>query len=328
MAVFGPKWPTANSISAWPRNATQLGEKLTIRVLDPENSVRELEELGLRKSVYDQIREVIRKPHGLVLVAGPAGSGKSTTLHAALNDLDTEQQNVIAIEDPVEYRMESITQIEIRTSRRPNFCGSPRNVLRQDPDVLMVGEIRDGETAQVVCQAAHTGHFVFSTLHANDSIAALLRMLELGAEPSLLADTLSLVLAQRLVRRLCPKCREEFQPKPEELVQAGLPAEGVNVLYRAGTGAKTKKCPACRGTGYYGQVGVFEVLAMTEELRDSLGKPDAHSATPGRPQSRLIDPPRRGPAFGRAGNHLARRTHPRGGLDVYGAWLFSCSTSF
>lgn len=243
---------------------TQLGEKMTIRVLDPEHSVRDLDELGFRQGLFDQFCGVLRKPHGLVLVAGPPNSGKSTTLHAGLNELDTEQRNVITIEDPVEYRTESVTQIEIRTSAGQTFVETLRNVLRQDPDVVMIGEIRDGETAEAACQAAHTGHLVFSTVHANDSIAAVLRMLELGTDPPLLAETLSLVLAQRLVRRLCPECKEEYTPKAEELEIAGLPAEGVSKLFRPGT---NPKCRICQGAGYYGQVGVFEVLPLNEEIR-------------------------------------------------------------
>lgn len=244
--------------------STQLGEKLSIRVLDPENSVRELDELGLRKAVYDQIREVIRKPHGLVLVVGPAGSGKSTTLHAALNDLDTQSKNVITIEDPVEYREPSMTQIEIRTSEGQTFFETLRNVLRQDPDLVMIGEIRDGETAQSACQAALAGHVVLTTLHANDTIAAVLRMLELGTEPSLLAGSLELVLSQRLVRRLCGECKKEYQPTKDDLAKMGLSPEDVSALCREG---KNPKCPKCRGLGYYGQVGVFEMLAMSDELR-------------------------------------------------------------
>ena len=255
--------------------STQLGEKLSIRVLDPENSVRELEELGLRKGVYDQIREVIRKPHGLILSVGPAGSGKSTTLHAALLDMDTEQRNVITIEDPVEYRVDSITQIEIKTSQGQTFAETLRNVLRQDPDVLLIGEIRDSETAQTACQAVMAGHIVLSTLHAGDSIAALLRMLELGVEPPVLASSLELVLAQRLVRRLCPECKEEFQPAAEDLAQLGLPEEEVKVLCRQGI---RPKCPTCRGLGYFGQVGVFEVLSMTDELRTILLENPTHTA--------------------------------------------------
>ncbi len=246
---------------------TQLGEKLTLRILDPENAVRDLEELGFRKSLYEEIRQVIAKPHGLILVAGPAGAGKSTTLHAAINDLDLEQRNVITIEDPVEYQTEGITQIGIRTSEGQTFGETLRNVLRQDPDVVMIGEIRDGETANVVCEAAHTGHLVFSTVHAVDSIAAVLRLLELGAEPSMFSDALSLMLAQRLVRRLCSECKEEYEPTQKELLNAGLPSEDISVLYCEGTNAD---CRLCKGTGYYGQVGVFESLPLTEEIRNHL----------------------------------------------------------
>ncbi|MCA9071221.1 MAG: Flp pilus assembly complex ATPase component TadA, partial [Planctomycetaceae bacterium] len=159
---------------------------------------------------------------------------------------------------------ETVTQIEIQTSQGQTFVETLRSVLRQDPDVVLIGEIRDGETAEAACQAAHTGHLVFSTLHANDSIAAVLRMLELGTDPSLLGETLSLVLAQRLVRRLCPECKEEYQPKPKELENSGLPAEEGTVLFREGT---NDKCQICQGTGYFGQVGVFEVLPLDDAIR-------------------------------------------------------------
>jgi type II secretory ATPase GspE/PulE/Tfp pilus assembly ATPase PilB-like protein len=244
--------------------STQLGEKLSIRVLDPENSVSELDELGLRKGVYDQLRETIRKPHGLMLAVGPAGSGKSTTLHAALNDLDTKGKNVITIEDPVEYRLDSVTQIEIKTSEGQTFFETLRNVLRQDPDVVMIGEIRDGETASAACQAALAGHMVLSTLHASDTIAALLMMLELGTEPSLLTGSLEMILAERLVRRLCTECKQEYKPTKDDLAKLGLPPDDLRTLYREG---KDPKCPQCRGRGYVGQVGVFEMLLVTDELR-------------------------------------------------------------
>ena len=243
---------------------TQLGEKLSIRILDPAKSVSELEELGFRRALFDEVREVIKKPHGLILVAGPAGAGKSTTLHAALKETNAEQRNVITIEEPIEYQLESVTQIEIRSSAGQSFAEALKNVLRQDPDVVMVGEIRDADTAQAVCQAAHTGHLVFSTVHAQDSIGAVSRMLDLGADPPLLAEILSLVLAQRLVRRLCPKCKIEYEPKPEEIAGTGLPEEGVTAFYRKGD---DENCRACQGTGYTGQVGVFEVLPLTEEIR-------------------------------------------------------------
>ncbi len=174
---------------------------------------------------------------------------------------------MITIEDPVEYHARNITQIEISTAKGQTFGETLRNVLRQDPDVVMIGEIRDEETAQAVCRAAHTGHLVFSTVHASDSIAAVLRLLELGTEPALLAETLSLVVAQRLVRRLCFECKEEYEPAADELIQAGLPEEGIEALYREGA---NPKCKVCRGVGYHGQVGVFEVLPLTEEVRGHL----------------------------------------------------------
>lgn len=193
---------------------TRGGEKMSIRILDQANSVSTLTDLGFRKALQEQLERVIQQPHGMLLVCGPTGAGKSTTLYAALHGIDSSQCNIITIEDPVEYRMEGITQIEINTKAGQTFAGSLRSILRQDPDVILIGEIRDAETAQIACQASNTGHMVFSTVHANDSITALYRMIDLGIEPFLFASSLSGILAQRLARRLCPKCREAYRPKP------------------------------------------------------------------------------------------------------------------
>jgi type II secretory ATPase GspE/PulE/Tfp pilus assembly ATPase PilB-like protein len=246
---------------------TREGEKLSIRILDQANSVSKLEQLGMRKQMQDQLREVINQPHGMLLSCGPTGAGKSTTLYAVLNELDPYQQNIITVEDPVEYKIANVTQIEVNAKAGNTFPNALRSILRQDPDVVMIGEIRDAETAKIACQAANTGHMVFSTLHANDTISALYRLTDLGVEPFLLASALSGILGQRLVRKLCDECKEKYAPKPELLKQAGLPADKVDAFYRPPSNSEAP-CPNCGGLGYRGRMGVFELLVITERLRD------------------------------------------------------------
>jgi type II secretory ATPase GspE/PulE/Tfp pilus assembly ATPase PilB-like protein len=247
---------------------TRDGEKMTLRILDQSNSVSTLADLGFRKQLEEQLKEVVHQPHGLLLVCGPTGAGKSTTLYACLNDIDSFQQNIITIEDPVEYKMNNVTQIEINTKAGQTFANSLRSVLRQDPDIVMIGEIRDGETANISCQAANTGHMVFSTVHANDAITALYRMIDLGVDVSMLSSSLSAILAQRLARRLCTECKESYVPKPEFLKKANLPAEKIEKLYRPPKSEENVACPNCGGMGYRGRVGVYELLVITDRMRD------------------------------------------------------------
>ena len=256
---------------------TNYGEKLSLRILDQSNSVSTLDDLGLRKQMTDGLGDVIHQPHGLLLVCGPTGAGKSTTLYAALNEIDTFQRNVITIEDPVEYRIDNVNQIEINSRAGNSFASSLRSVLRQDPDVVMIGEIRDVETANIACQAANTGHMVFSTVHANDTITALYRIIDLEVEPFMLASSLSGILAQRLVRRLCSKCKEPYKPKPEFLRQANLPAERISKFYRPPKNPETE-CPACGGLGYRGRIGVFELLPVNDRMRDMIRDQSAMTA--------------------------------------------------
>ncbi|WP_231746795.1 ATPase, T2SS/T4P/T4SS family [Maioricimonas rarisocia] len=245
---------------------TRHGEKMVIRILDQANSVSTLTQLGMRKQLQEKIEGVIHEPHGLFLCCGPTGAGKSTTLYACLNDIDSMQNNIITIEDPVEYKMSNVTQIEINTKADQTFAGSLRSVLRQDPDVVMVGEIRDGETARIACQAANTGHMVFSTVHANDTVTALYRLIDLEVDPSMLASSLTAILGQRLARRLCPQCREAYKPNPDFLKKAGLPPDRVEKLFRA---PKQKTgCTNCGGLGYKGRIGVYELLVISERMRD------------------------------------------------------------
>jgi type II secretory ATPase GspE/PulE/Tfp pilus assembly ATPase PilB-like protein len=249
---------------------TRDGEKMSLRILDQSNSVSRMADLGMRKQMQDQIREVINLPNGLMLTCGPTGAGKSTTLYAALNELDAMQQNIITVEDPVEYKMPNVTQIEINTKAGQTFGGALRSILRQDPDVVMIGEIRDDETAKIACQAANTGHMVFSTVHANDTISALYRLVDLGVEPFLLSSSLSAILGQRLVRKLCPDCREAYKPKAELLKQAGLPADKIEAFYRPPTTPREEPCLTCGGLGYRGRIGVFELFVISDRIRDMI----------------------------------------------------------
>ena len=248
---------------------TRDGEKMSLRILDQANSVSKLEQLNMRKQMQDQLREIINQPHGLFLSCGPTGAGKSTTLYAAINELDAFTQNIITVEDPVEYKIANVTQIEVNAKAGNTFPNALRSILRQDPDIVMIGEIRDAETAKIACQAANTGHMVFSTVHANDTISALYRIVDLGVEPFLLSSALSAILGQRLVRKLCEECREKYAPKLEILKQAGLPPDKVDAFYRPPAKSEAP-CPNCGGLGYRGRLGVFELLIITERLRDMI----------------------------------------------------------
>ena len=190
---------------------------MVMRILDNASSVGRLDEVGLRPKLVGEIRSLVTQPHGMFLCCGPTGSGKSTTLYAAIREIDRFQKNIITVEDPIEYHIDNITQMEINTKSGQTFAGSLRSILRQDPDVIMIGEIRDQETATIACQAATTGHLVFSTVHANDTVTALFRLLDLGVEPFMIASALTAVLGQRLVRVLCETCKEPYKPKPEFL---------------------------------------------------------------------------------------------------------------
>ena len=246
---------------------TRFGEKLSLRILDQSSSVNTLAGLGMRKKCRTPRAQIIHQPHGLMLSCGPTGAGKSTTLYASLRDVDSYQLNVITVEDPIEYKMPNVNQIEINTKAGQTFAGSLRNILRQDPDVVMIGEIRDAETATIACQAANTGHMVFSTIHANDSITALYRLLELGVEPFMVANSLSAVLGQRLVRRLCKECRQSYKPTRDVLERLEIPADRIDQFFRP-PGNTPEVCPECNGLGYLGRTGVYELLLINDELRD------------------------------------------------------------
>ena len=238
------------------------GQKLVIRVLDTSNAPTRLHELGVLPWMYEKLRTVAARDSGMVLACGPTGSGKTTTLYACLREIDVNTRNAITIEDPVEYHLDGCTQIPIDHKQGNTFANILRSVLRQDPDVIFVGEIRDIETAQVAMQAAMTGHLVYSTVHSKDTIGAIFRLLDLGVESYLVANALNLIVAQRLCRSLCERCRRAERPTSAQLMRMGKAGEGVGVVHvPAG-------CPACLQTGYFGRRALLELLEFTEPLRD------------------------------------------------------------
>jgi type IV pilus assembly protein PilB len=244
---------------------TVYGEKVVMRILDKGQAVLRLEDLGFLPESLDRFEISYRKPYGTILVTGPTGSGKSTTLYATLNLLNEPSRNIITVEDPVEYRLPGINQVQINQKAGLTFAGALRSILRADPDIVLVGEIRDKETAVIGIEAALTGHLVLSTLHTNDAASTPMRLVEMGVEPFLVTSALDAVVAQRLARRLCDKCKEPYQPSQAELVEAGWPAEDLEegdwpTLYHA------KGCSSCGRTGYRGRFGVHEVMLMSEEI--------------------------------------------------------------
>jgi general secretion pathway protein E len=237
------------------------GEGVVLRVLNKTAVLMNLEDLGMPNTVMSRWDRMIAKPHGIVLVTGPTGSGKSTTLYSSLNRIVTDAVKVITVEDPVEYHVPGVNQIQVNTKVGLSFAAGLRSILRHDPDAVMVGEIRDKETAETAVQASLTGHVVFSTLHTNDAAGAVTRLIDMGVEPFLIASSVEGVLAQRLVRRICAKCTEAYVPDP-----ADLPDD-----FRLGAGqtlTRGEGCRACRDTGFRGRLGVYELLAMDHELRE------------------------------------------------------------
>jgi general secretion pathway protein E len=233
-------------IASMPSNH---GERIVIRLLDKSARLYDLTELGMDAVTLSKFRSAIAVEHGLILVTGPTGSGKSTTLYAALKELDTTQRNAVTLEDPIEYQLEGISQTQINLKKGMTFASGLRSVLRQDPDIIMVGEIRDSETAAMAVQAALTGHLVFSTLHTNDAASAITRTLDLGIEPYLVASCLVSVLAQRLVRKLCVHCKHQIDPMMPSL------------------GWRANGCERCKGLGYSGRIGIYELMIVNEDLR-------------------------------------------------------------
>lgn len=239
------------------------GERVVMRLLDRGAMFYGLEEMGFSPDKLERFSRLIALPYGIILVTGPTGSGKSTTLYGALSRINTEDRNILTIEDPVEYRIPGIGQIHVKPKINLTFASGLRHILRQDPDVIMVGEIRDLETAEIAIQASLTGHLVFSTLHTNDAAGAITRLIDMGVEPFLVSSSVIAIMAQRLVRVICPKCRERYVPPPETLRALGLsPADLPD-----GTVSRGKGCDHCMGTGYRGRSGIFELLVIDDEIR-------------------------------------------------------------
>lgn len=249
-------------VSTMPSNH---GERVVLRILDKNNLPLELKHLGMTSSIRDHIAGLIRKPHGIILVTGPTGSGKSTTLYAALSELNAKERNILTVEDPIEYDLEGVGQTQVNAKVNMTFAAGLRAILRQDPDVVMIGEIRDLETAQIAVQASLTGHLVMSTLHTNTAIGAITRLRDMGIEPFLLSSSLLGVLAQRLVRVLCPHCKEAYTPNDQE--RALLKHDALkpdSVIYRP------VGCAECNHLGYRGRTGIHELAIITDTVREAI----------------------------------------------------------
>lgn len=237
------------------------GEKIVMRVLDKETMLIDMGQLGLSAEQQNTFRTMINRPHGMILITGPTGSGKTTTLYAILQQIDSTSQNIVTIENPVEYQMASINQIQVNPYVEMTFAKALRTIVRQDPDVIMVGEIRDIETADMAIQASLTGHLVFSTLHTNDAPGALVRLLDMGVQTFSTASAVVGVVAQRLIRTVCPECKELYHPNSVELEVLDLPADSDVTL------ARGKGCSFCLNTGYRGRIGIFELLKIDDDIR-------------------------------------------------------------
>jgi len=243
------------------------GEKIVLRILEKSGVNLDIRRMYFSKQIYHRIEKLITAPHGAFFVTGPTGSGKTTTLYSILNYINSIEKNIITIEDPVEYRLPLINQIQVNPAIGLDFSTILRSILRQDPDVILVGEIRDLETAKIATGAALTGHLVLSTLHTNNAIDAVLRLVEIGVESFMVAPSIIGILAQRLLRKICPKCKERYIANVEEMSYFGLPPTGPEIkLYRG------KGCPACMGTGYSGRIAVHELVVVTNEIRDLISR--------------------------------------------------------
>ncbi|MFA6349448.1 MAG: type II secretion system ATPase GspE [Candidatus Omnitrophota bacterium] len=244
-------------VSTFP---TMHGENIVMRILDKSSVILGLKELGFSKNELSEFDKIIRRPNGIMLVTGPTGSGKTTTLYAALSAINSIEKNIITIEDPVEYEIPLIRQTQVNPRAGLTFANGLRSILRQDPDIIMVGEIRDKETADISIQASLTGHLVLSTLHTNDAASSLTRLIDMGIEPFLIASSVIGILAQRLVRVICPKCKEKYEPSDEVVRDLGLPQK-MDL-------SRGKGCMHCRNTGFTGRIGIFELLTVNEEIKN------------------------------------------------------------
>ena len=239
---------------------TAHGEKIVIRILDKASLTGSIDQMGLDETTLSKFRKAIDAPHGMILVTGPTGSGKTTTLYSVLQELNSPQYNIVTVEDPIEYELTGINQVSVRNDIGLDFASALRSILRQDPDIVMVGEIRDNETADIAVKAALTGHQVLSTLHTNDAAGAITRLDDMGIEPFLISSSILMTCAQRLVRRVCTNCREEFVPEPEAMANLGVEIEGGVFFHGAG-------CDRCKGRGYLGRLAIVEALPISEAIR-------------------------------------------------------------
>jgi len=263
---------------------TMYGESVVLRLLDRGGRPVELHELGMRAEMLDRVQHLAARPHGMLLVTGPTGSGKTTTLYACLTRRDAASEKIVTVEDPIEYQLSGITQVPVHRQAGVTFATALRSILRQDPDVVMIGEMRDQETAEIAVQAAMTGHLVFSTLHTNDAIGTIPRLLDLGVPEYLVAATVEGVLAQRLVRRICDECRVAYHPSAESVAfLAEKPVGRIKLQRGAG-------CAACRGTGFKGRVGVFELMVMSDALKDAIVRRSPRSELRALAQSQGLRP--------------------------------------
>jgi general secretion pathway protein E len=266
---------------------TAKGERIVMRLLDKENILLDLTDLGFDPDQYDQMNHLITRPNGIILVTGPTGSGKTTTLYACLNKVNRPEVNILTVEDPVEYELKGVGQVQVQPKIGLTFASGLRSFLRQDPDIIMVGEIRDHETAEIAIHASLTGHLVLSTLHTNDAAGAVTRLVEMGVQPFHISSSLMAVLAQRLVRKLCPKCRTAYQPSDEDLRSLGIDAASMKpldplaaldpALIHGGNDRHSREkrpvfykpagCEACAQTGYRGRIGIYELLVINDAVR-------------------------------------------------------------
>src|SRR5207244_1139645 len=236
------------------------GEKIVIRILDKSSLSGSIDQMGMDSDTLAKFKKAIDAPHGMILVTGPTGSGKTTTLYSVLHELNSPEYNIVTVEDPIEYELAGINQVAVRGDIGLDFSSALRSILRQDPDIVMVGEIRDNETADIAVKAALTGHQVLSTLHTNDAAGAITRLDDMGIEPFLISSSILMTCAQRLVRRVCTNCRDEFVPEPEILERLGL-KERKDVVFYQGSG-----CDRCKGRGYAGRAAVIEALPVSESI--------------------------------------------------------------
>ncbi len=265
----------------------QYGESVVMRLLDQSGGILDLEQVGMPADILERFRRNIHRPHGMVLVTGPTGSGKTTTLYAALNEINSAEKKIISVEDPVEYRLSRINQVQVNSKIGLSFASVLRTAMRQDPDIILVGEMRDQETAEIGLRAAITGHLVLSTLHTNDAVSTAIRLIDMGIPGYLVATALEAVISQRLVRRICDSCTTEHQPDAHELawLHAVVGSQAEQLRFRRGAG-----CPHCNNTGYSGRIGVFEFLELDVATADALRRDDTSAFTHAAQRSTLFRP--------------------------------------